>query len=184
MSKRQADPRRLDVQAFAEASDTLEGVWPLPALTRLAEAAQGRSVDDAEASVTWRVSGELRKAGPGSPQTWLHLQARCPIALLCQRCLNPVRLDVEAKRSFLFVVGEDAAAELDESSEDDVLAMTRTLDLQDLVEDELLLSLPLVPKHEVCAQPLTAIDGAADGEAPPHPFAGLASLKARRGPAD
>jgi uncharacterized protein len=182
MSKRNADPRRLDVEAFADAAATLEGEWPLSALDRLAEAAQGRSADDAEALVTWRARGEARRTGAGAPQTWLHLQARCPIALLCQRCLNPVRLDVVAMRSFRFVAGEQAAAELDESSEDDVLALTRALDLRDLVEDELLLSLPIVPKHDVCPEPLKAVGGEADGIEPAHPFAALAVLKTRRGP--
>lgn len=179
MSKRSSDPRRLDVQAFAEAAATLSGEWPLFSLGRLAEAAEGRNADDAATLVTWQVHGETRRIGAGSPQTWLHLQAQCPIDLICQRCLNPVRLDVQAKRSFLFVVGEQAAAELDESSEDDVLALTRSLDLQELVEDELLLSLPLVPKHDVCPEPLAANGG--DAEAPAHPFAVLATLKPRRG---
>ncbi|MFM9915168.1 MAG: YceD family protein [Rhizobacter sp.] len=181
MSKRSADPRRLDVQAFAEAAATMGGEWPLSALVRLTEAAEGRSADDAATPATWQVRGEMRRIGAGSPQTWLHLQAQCPIALLCQRCLNPVRLDVQAKRSFLFVVDEQAAAELDETSEDDVLALTRRLDLQELVEDELLLSLPLVPKHAACPQPLTADGGDANADAPAHPFAVLATLKPRRG---
>ena len=82
------------------------------------------------------------------------------------------------ERSFLFVHGEDAAAQLDTDSEDDVLALTRALDLRELIEDELLLALPLVPRHEVCPTPLLA---PADGEAPvddkPNPFAALAALK-------
>lgn len=182
MSKRNADPRRLDVEAFAGAGATLEGEWPLSALDRLAEAAQGRSADEAEVMATWQARGEARRTGAGSPQTRLHLQARCPIALLCQRCLNPVRLDVTATRSFLFVAGEQAAAELDESSEDDVLALTRALDLRDLVEDELLLSLPIVPKHDVCPEPLRAVADEADEAEPPHPFAALAALKTPREP--
>lgn len=180
MSKRNADPRRLDVEAFADAGATLKGEWLLSELERLSEAAQGRSADDAEVVAAWQVRGEARRTGAGSPQTWLHLQARCPIALLCQRCLNPVRLDVVATRSFLFVAGEQTAAELDESSEDDVLALTRALDLRELVEDELLLSLPIVPKHDVCPEPLPAVDGEADGGERPHPFAVLATLKTPR----
>ena len=45
-----------------------------------------------------------------------------------------------------FVRGEDAAAELDAESDFDVLTLTRSLDLRELVEDELLLALPLVPR--------------------------------------
>jgi uncharacterized protein len=35
-----------------------------------------------------------------------------------------------------------------------VLALEPALDLKELVEDELLLALPLVPRHEVCPEPL------------------------------
>jgi uncharacterized protein len=68
-----------------------------------------------------------------------------------------------------------------------VLALTRHLDALELVEDELLLSLPLVPRHEVCPQPLPVTTAELpedeDGdEERPNPFAALAALKGR-GPA-
>jgi uncharacterized protein len=60
--------------------------------------------------------------------------------------------------------------------------MTRSLDLVSLVEDELLLALPLVPRHEVCPQPLPMSHGDDVQEEPaPNPFAALAVLK-RGGP--
>jgi len=48
-----------------------------------------------------------------------------------------------------------------------------------LLEDELLLALPLVPRHDVCPEPLArAFRDAADvAEAAEHPFAALAALK-------
>ena len=60
----------------------------------------------------------------------------------------------EVERRFLFVAGEDAAAALDAESEDDVLALEPGARPAELVEDELLLALPLVPRHEVCPEPL------------------------------
>jgi uncharacterized protein len=88
---------------------------------------------------------------------------------------------VETERSFLFVRGEEAAERLDAESEDDVLALTRALDLYELVEDELLLALPLVPHHETCLRPLPMSAGeleeGADDDEAAHPFAGLAALK-------
>ena len=99
--------------------------------------------------------------------------------LECQRCLMSVAADVTAQRSFLFVHGEDTAAELDSDSEDDVLALTRSLDVRELIEDELLLALPIVPRHETCPQPLLLASepDAAPEEEAPHPFAALAALK-------
>jgi uncharacterized protein len=60
-----------------------------------------------------------------------------------------------------------------------VMASTRSLDLHQLAEDELLLALPLVPRHEACPQPLPppAVHPPADSDAATHPFAALATLK-------
>ena len=85
-------------------------------------------------------------------------------------------MPLKIARNFLFVHGEDAAAQLDADTEDDVLAITRSLDLRELIEDELLLAMPIVPRHEVCPQPLVAAtDELADDK--PNPFAALMDLK-------
>lgn len=186
MAVREFDPFRLDVEAFAKEGATLAGRWPLAQLDRLAESALAEPDSGVDAAAgreaTWQVRGELRALRGGDSQIWLHLNAHTELPLECQRCLKPVVTAVDTERSFLFVRGEDAAAQLDADSEDDVLALTRALDLRELIEDELLLALPLVPRHDVCLSPLpvSAADGDVAEEAPPHPFAGLAVLK--RGP--
>jgi uncharacterized protein len=182
MKPRTTDPHRLDVEAFAREGATLRGAWPLPSLERLADAAHP-DAKPAESDVAqWHATGEFRGVKGGSAQTWLHLGATTRLALVCQRCLAPVETPVEAERSFLFVADEDTAARLDADTEEDVLAMTRALDLRALVEDELLLALPLVPRHDVCPQPLPIphADDTAE-EVPANPFAALAALK-RNGP--
>ena len=90
-----------------------------------------------------------------------------------------VEVALQVSRNFLFVHGEDAAAQLDTDTEDDVLAITRALDLRELIEDELLLAMPIVPRHEVCPEPLVpAANAAAEPvEDKPNPFAALAGLK-------
>lgn len=182
MKSRPTDPRRLDVEALARDGGALEGEWPLAQLERLADCAHADTPPAAGDRVHWRCRGELRAMRGGEPQVWLHLEAQTALALVCQRCLGPVPTDLRGERSFHFVAGEDAAAALDADAEDDVLALTRALDLLELVEDELLLSLPLVPRHEVCPQPLTTSVADPGAEAvPEHPFAALAALK-RQGP--
>ena len=187
MAAREFDPFRLDVEAFAKDGASLEGRWPLAQLDRLAESAFADPDSGVDAAagrdITWQVRGELRALRGGDSQIWLHLSAHTELPLECQRCLKAIVVAVDTERNFLFVRGEDAAAQIDADSEDDVLALTRALDLRELIEDELLLALPLVPRHEVCLSPLpmaAADDEAAAAEAPPHPFAGLAALK--RGP--
>ena len=66
-----------------------------------------------------------------------------------------------------------------------LLALPPTLDLIELLEDELLLALPLVPRHEACPEPLPMSAGeVSEGEADdePHPFAALAALRGRKPP--
>jgi uncharacterized protein len=179
MKARRFDPRGLDVEAFANEAGKLEGEWPIVGMGRLAESAPAEAAPGESDTVRWEVRGESRPMRGAPPQIWLHVTASTRIALECQRCLQPVPATLDAERSFLFVPGENAAAELDADSEDDVLALTRALDLQALIEDELLLVMPLVPRHEHCPTPLPLGDSGetlAD-EDTPHPFAALAALK-------
>ena len=199
------DPLRLDVAAFAADAGVLSGAWPGASLQRLADL-QVPPQDVGQADVQWRVQGE-RRARPGSaPELWLALSAQAPVWLTCQRCLQPMPVDLALDRRLRFVAGESQAEALDADSDDDVLALSRSLDLRELVEDELLLGLPLVPRHTACPKPLPvpirledeadalpdgpadddrldvpAADDAADKQLPPdgrpNPFAVLRQLK-------
>ena len=182
MSPRDFDPLHLDVAAFSKAAAELEGVWPLQQLDRLTQSTVADPSRTNPAQVAWSARGEARIVRGSQTQVWLYVKASTSVALECQRCLKPVDVSLAVGRSFLFVHGEDAAAQLDTDSEDDVLALTRALDLRELIEDELLLALPIVPRHEVCLVPLHApADGGAAFEEKPNPFAALAALK-RSGP--
>ena len=66
------------------------------------------------------------------------------------------------ERDFRFVANEALAAAEDEESEEDVLVFARQFDLLDLVEDELLMAMPLVPMHETC--PVTPRFSVADAD--------------------
>ena len=181
MSTPEFDPSRLDVSAFAKVGGRLEGAWTLAQLARLRDLSMPGASSGAPTDVNWSARGEKRVVRSGEAQVWLHVRAEAALQLECQRCLSAVEVPLAAERSFLFVHGEDAAAQLDASSEDDVLALTRALDLPELIEDELLLALPIVPRHEVCPEPLRLTDDLPAAEPEPSPFAALASLK-RSGP--
>lgn len=175
MTSRPPDPRKLDVAAFASDAGLLEGRWPLADFERLGAGPQQ------EGAVEWSIRGQRTSVVGAEPEIWLHLTARARIGLECQRCLRPVTWDLDVKRSLRFACGEDAAAALDALSDDDVLELQRSVDLLDVIEDELLLDLPLVPMHEQCPQPLPASAGDAQGAAASaqraNPFAALAKLK-------
>lgn len=173
------DPLRLDVAVLAAEGAELAGDWPLAELPRLAESALAGETPDAR--VSWQVRGELRPVTGGAAQVWLHLAARVPLALCCQRCLGPVGETVVIDKALRFVADEAQAAALDAELEDDVLALERTLDLRELVEDELLLALPLVPRHAECPAPLPLPADEPEADEAPNPFAVLARLKGQGG---
>ncbi|MDE2082621.1 MAG: DUF177 domain-containing protein [Burkholderiales bacterium] len=190
MTARRPDPRSLHLRAWAAADGRLQGEWPLASMPRLlASLAAGAP----PASARWSAEGGLRPVAGGAPEPWLLLQAQAEVSLQCQRCLNPMPQRIEVSRRFRFVPSEQQAEREDELDEDDVLALPPRLDLMALLEDELILALPLVPRHEgACPQPLPgAALAAAEPAEPadpggpavaPHPFAGLAVLAARRKP--
>lgn len=176
------DPLRLDVERFARDGAALEGAWPLSAFERLAES-QADGIAPAGREVHWRASGQRFERVGASTEVWLHLDARASVRLVCQRCLQAMDAAIQIDRSFRFVRDEGEAAELDAQVDEDILVLGRSLDLRELVEDELILALPLVPRHDDCRHPQgtraqpEAAPGAGAEAARPHPFAALASLK-------
>lgn len=176
MKPRDLDPRRLDVRALAQEGLVLDGRFALAALTRLTDLL---AHPPADAEVVWQARGIERPVRGSGPEVWLELEARAELPLQCQRCLEPVVQSVVVQRRFRFVRDETEAARLDGETEDEVLVLTRELDLLELVEDELVLDLPLVPRHERCEPPRAAhADGMPDdGAVASNPFAALAALR-------
>lgn len=133
------------------------------------------------APVQWAVQGELRPDASGRPAVWLQVGAHLDLPVTCQRCLGAVPVPLTVDRWFRFVDDEATAEAQDEASEEDVLALEPRPDLLVLIEDELLMELPLVPMHLVCPEPLTGPHEEAapdsDGPARENPFAALAKLR-------
>lgn len=169
---------RLDVKAFAQAGISLAGHESLLKYERLAHEAQGLHPD---LLVDWRAQGEIRPQPGGAPQVWLHLRVHGTFPMRCQRCLHSVDVPLDVERSFRFVPDEATAEALDDECEEDVLVLSREFDLHTLIEDELLMALPMVPMHDTCPQAVPLSAGESDFEAAnahkPNPFAALASLR-------
>ena len=176
--------QHLDIAAFAQGEHTLQGQTPQAAYPRFAEEVLG---DPAAESITWHAQGQWQAQTGGAGHAWLVLEVHTQATLTCQRCLQPVEVPLEVQRDFRFVKDEATAQAQDDDSEEDLLVMSRDFDLQTLIEDELLMALPLVPQHGICPQPLAFDDAAAhveDAPEKPHPFAALAQLRKAGGSAD
>jgi uncharacterized protein len=150
-----SDPERLEVQVLARRAGTLQGEWSAEELPRLA-ATLWQAADGAVwPTVQWSVRGSVRKPpGSSKEELWLQLQASTPVRLQCQRCLGPCDQTLTVDRSIRFVATEEEAQRLDEEIEEDVLAYAHKVSAKELVEDELILALPLVAMHEQCPRGL------------------------------
>ncbi|MDB5743224.1 MAG: hypothetical protein JWR68_1539 [Polaromonas sp.] len=172
------------MQAFAQEGLPLIETTLLQNLERLAQEAQALTPDSA---VSWQARAELRPGSGAEDDVWLHLLAKTSVPLTCQRCMGTVATVLEVDQWYRFVATEDIAMAEDDESEEDLLVMEPHFDLVAVLEDELLMALPLVPMHEECpvAPVFQAGDEALAGpdsgktakDEKPNPFAVLAQLK-------
>jgi uncharacterized protein len=174
---RNFQPQRLNLQALAQDGQPWSEATPLQDLQRLAGEAQGLAPD---AAVQWQARAELRPQAGAEDQVWLHLSARASVPLTCQRCMAAVSTPLEVDQWYRFVESEEVAMAEDDEAEEDLLVLVPQFDLLALLEDELLMALPLVPMHETC--PVTPVFSAGDAaveaaQAKPNPFAVLGQLK-------
>lgn len=173
--KQESAPTRLDVKAFAHSAGEITGHDLLSKYERLMKETQGLASDR---MLNWSARGELRTDEAGAQQVWLHLAVDTRLPLTCQRCMGPVDIEVVINQSFRFVDSEEEAEVQDEETEEDVLALDRDFSLPDLIEDEVLMALPLIPRHETCPVDvrLVAVDPGFDTATAEkrNPFAALA----------
>ena len=78
----------------------------------------------------------------------MQLDLAIDIAVPCQRCLEPLPLRFEVHRNLVFSdkLGEFEPIE-DEDEETDTITDLSLLDVHDLVDQEVVLSLPMSPCH-------------------------------------
>jgi uncharacterized protein len=176
--KHESPPTQLDIKAFAHAASPLTGHDALSKYERLKQEARDLEL---ETPLNWSASGEVRADESGSEQIWLHVQVDLCMPMICQRCMGPVDVDLDVDQSFRFVATEAAAELEDEDAEEDILVMSQEFNLHDLIEDEVLMALPVVPRHETCPVDvkLEVVDAGFETALAEklNPFAALASLK-------
>ena len=169
------------MQAFAQEGAPLIEITLLQNMERLAQEANALEPDSV---VNWEARAEFRPRAGAEDDVWLHLQAKTSVPLTCQRCMGIVATPLEVDQWYRFVATEDIAMAQDDESEEDLLVMAPQFDLLAVLEDELLMALPLVPMHNECpvAPMLQAGEDAMSEETmekgkKPNPFAMLAQLK-------
>jgi uncharacterized protein len=134
MPRAPADP--VEVDRLAAEGATLERDWPAGAFAHLADRLADPEGQVAAALRFHRIDGFA--AVQGRVTAGLHLQ--------CQRCLSTFEWPLDTTLKLCFVADDGAAARVPGEYEP-ALAPGGRAELASLVEDELLLALPLVPVH-------------------------------------
>ncbi|MHB1141847.1 MAG: YceD family protein [Sulfuricaulis sp.] len=130
-------PVTIDPIQLAERGARLTGTLPLKSMPRLA---QGSLEGSGDVSVDLAFERE-----EGQQVFVMHGTLRVPLRVTCQRCLETMELNLEAA-PWLFLTKPGARLEPQEGDAD-ILVADKPLSLSGLVEDELLLALPMVPMH-------------------------------------
>ena len=155
-------PAAIDGLAFARNAAVLEGRLGLESLPRLGQSGCSALVLD------FVLTGEINQRGkPG-----LKLAVDGSVRLQCQRCLGSLDLPLQVEAQLEFALNEAEIMAADDDIER--LVAGREMSVAALVEDEVLLVLPMVPKHEQCSA--AAELGA---NAKPSAFEALAALRRR-----
>jgi len=119
-------------------------------------------------------------AGQSGTEPALHLRVSGELKLRCQRCLGEVDLPLCVDKLLVILPpGEDWPEDELESDLFDAIPAEEALAVAALVEDEVLLALPIVPRHRDrdCKLPVEFDGDVAVKEVKASPFAVLSKLK-------
>ncbi len=153
----------IDGLEFARAGSKLQASWPVSDFPRLRDALR-----DETGNIDCEVVGIPEQLGRRA----LRLRLNGVLQLACQRCLEalafPLRADV-----LLLLAETQAEIDAEPLTPDgpERVVAAKEMQVHALAEDELLLAMPIAPRHERCAA------GKAQAAATRHtPFAGLRDL--------
>jgi uncharacterized protein len=162
----------IDNIAFAKKNERLAGELSLEDCSRLDELLQ--SSTDSKVSHTGLISYVLQGKVDAVGQHILQLSIACKLATSCQRCLNAMPLNLNL--NFYYLIGEVSdtdveAVDVDNSDEYDLQQANKTMDLIALIEDEIIMAMPIAPMHEE-----GCTEAAMQSGEKPNPFAVLKGL--------
>jgi uncharacterized protein len=176
-------PAPLDVFEFVRRQQSIRGRFSVHHLSRLLDGLPeqplaGQAGSEQGAGV---VRFEARGLGEVDGKALLELSVHAVLMLECQRCLGPLSHVVDSKAVFDVVRSESALNaddEMDEDDEPERILGSRRFDLLELIEDELILGVPYIPRHDLCpGQSVEPVAAAPDAAERPSPFAVLGKLK-------
>jgi len=156
----------VDSLEFSRSAEVLRGKIATAKLRRLRD-----YLFSADGVIEYELSGAVDAEG----KSLLHLAIRGKLYLKCQRCLGELAHAVDLVSDLLLIEDEKEFPEITEENEAvDCILAEAEMDVLALLEEEIILKLPISPRHETAACSMTKRAG---GEAAQSVFALLAALK-------
>ncbi|MEH6627685.1 MAG: YceD family protein [Motiliproteus sp.] len=164
-------PNTIEPRRAAEQGLSFQGSIPLKRLERLVTFLEGEE-GTIEVSLSFGIDEEKIR--------YLNGKAEASVQMLCQRCLKPVAIALKAELNLGLVRDDKAASML--PGRYDPLIFTKELEVKEAIEEELILTLPLIAVHQDCAVKTEYRDPSAksEGDDKPNPFSVLAQLKGNK----
>ena len=137
------------------------GFLAISDMPRVAEEASAINPGD---GFDWQMDTHFEDSPGSEPCQILELGLKGRLHLVCQRCLQDCAIDLDEKRRFVLLATEAEADDFPiEDEEQEPLVASQHFNLLETIEDEVLLSLPLIPKHpEGFCEPHASVFGADD----------------------
>jgi uncharacterized protein len=145
---------------FAQTQQKLIDTFKAYDCERLAELLAIQDINAEPATIRFELTCDCKRFRQPS----LHLNIRTKLPVICQRCLDEMMVDLDL--NFDYLISEKINEALDENDEMDWLEANNEMNLLELIEDELLMAMPIAPAHEKNCNKLSMQSGEK-----PNPFA-------------
>ena len=124
---------------FAQTQQTLAGEIDALKCERLAETLvpKGKGTH-----INFKLTGATKQLRNPSP----HLNIEAKLLVTCQRCLDEMLVSINL--DFNYIICSALPTEIDENDDTDWLEASPDMSLKELIEDELLLAMPIAPMHD------------------------------------
>lgn len=134
----------IDPLEFALAGASLDGVIDLARLDRLRDVLR-----DNAGAVSYSLRGAINSEG----EPTLELDLAGSLTLECQRCLSDLRFPLQLHEALIVVESEGEMDRITAEDDRECILARDKLSVPELVEDEILLGLPISARHSDCAYP-------------------------------
>jgi len=166
-------PNQVDPLRFAENAADLQGAIPLAKMERLAASLLNKE-GDVNVQLKFGINKQKTRFIKGHIDALLDLQ--------CQRCMCSFMVNIVSDFTYGIVTKDEEVKKLPENY-DPLIVKNDELFIHDMIEEELIINLPIVPMHdpEICnvSLPIMVSDPKSAGDILDNPFKVIESLKVK-----